>query len=92
MTGNMVITIDDMEYNASAGDILICFPNLVHATHTPVSSTALFFIFDVGFVNDYSNELLKMHPAAPLIKKDCVEFVCEIVLFSPIPIFICCFI
>lgn len=66
--GSLDVTIDGSTYHLSQGDMSICFPNLVHSTHTPDESNTVIIIFDVDFVCEFSNELLKSRPDSPVIE------------------------
>lgn len=70
--GKLKSTVDGLETVLSAGDMSICFPNLVHSTQSLGDSQAILIIFDTAFVEAFSNELLKSSPEIPFIKKSCL--------------------
>ena len=66
--GKLKSTINGKETLLFAGDMSICFPNIVHSTESVGNSVAILIIFDVKSVDAFSNELLNYYPEAPFIR------------------------
>ena len=71
--GQLKSTINGKEVLLLAGDMSICFSNIVHSTESVGNSVAILVIFDAIFVDSFSNELLKHYPEVPFIKKSDVS-------------------
>ena len=72
--GKLKSTINGKETLLLAGDMSICFPNIVHSTESVGDSVAILIIFDVKSVGAFSNELLNHYPQVPFIK---LYYICE---------------
>ncbi len=64
--GEMVITVDKMQYKLTQGEALLIFPNQVHALHTPQHSTHILSIFSSQLVHAYANSVLGKLPESHL--------------------------
>jgi len=71
--GMLKSTINGEEKILLAGDMSICFPNIVHSTESIGNSVAILIIFDAKFVGAFSNELLNYYPEVPFLKESCLS-------------------
>jgi len=71
--GKLKSTINGKETLLLAGDMSICFPNIVHSTESIGNSVAILLIFDIKVVGAFSNELLYYYPEFPFIKKSYIS-------------------
>jgi len=71
--GKLKSTINGKESLLLAGDLSICFPNIVHSTESIGNSIAILIIFDAKFIGAYSNELLNFYPEVPFIMKSSIS-------------------
>lgn len=71
LDGAIEIMINGQTMLLEKGMTSIAFPNVVHETHTPESSSAIMIIFNEDFLPDYINEFTTQSPKSPFISSPC---------------------
>lgn len=71
LDGAIEITINGEKMLLEKGMASIAFPNVVHETCTPESSSAIMIIFNEEFLPDYINEFATQSPKSPFISSPC---------------------
>ena len=69
-SGGMLITVGTNEYNLTAGDAVMIFPNQIHSLKTPSRSENVLCIFSPELVSAYSSGLSGMLPENNLFRPD----------------------
>lgn len=62
--GEMVVTVDKIQYNLSKGEGVLVFPNQVHELYTPRHSYHILCIFSAQLVRAYSNVFVGKLPVS----------------------------
>lgn len=67
LDGTIEITIEGQKRLLKKGMASVAFPNTVHETHTPESSSAVMMIFNADFLPDFYAEFHTQKPVIPFI-------------------------
>lgn len=76
LSGNCIITIDDISYNAEAGNLALIFPYQLHSFSQSMDCELIVQVFEPEYVPQFIPCLGKYIPQTPLLKKlpvDCVD-------------------
>lgn len=65
LEGSITADIDCKEYQISAGEGVLVFPNRLHSYSTPENSRSLICIFDSGFCPDFQKLFQSVIPVSP---------------------------
>lgn len=68
LDGAIEITIDGQKKLLEKGMTSIAFPNVVHKTYTPESSSAIMMIFNADFLPDFYAEFHTQKPKSPFLE------------------------
>ena len=68
--GEMLVTVDKMQYTLSPGKALLVFPDQTHALHTPQHSCHILCIFSAQRIRAYSNLLQGKLPMTHIFTPD----------------------
>ncbi len=68
--GEMLVTVDKIQYILKQGDALLVFPNQVHELHTETHSSHFLCIFSPKLVQAYSKVFLSYLPQSNLFRPD----------------------
>ncbi len=67
--GNLMVTIDGVEYTLNQGDLYLVFPNSSHSIQEG-SASALFALVDPEYLRPYQDLLSHHRPTIPVIRKE----------------------
>lgn len=67
LDGALEVTIGQKKCLLTKDCLSVTFPDLIHQTNTPVSSTALMLIFDTRELPDYHNDFMSHLPETPFL-------------------------
>ncbi len=68
--GEMLVTVDKIQYTLHPGEVLLIFPNQVHALATPEHSRHFLCIFSSRIVQAYSKIFLSKMPVSNLFRPE----------------------
>ncbi len=68
LEGDVTATVDAREYVIKAGDVLLTFPNQVHAFKSDGSERYLLFIIDPSLIPEYEDQLVMTIPQTPVVR------------------------
>ncbi len=73
--GEMIVTVDKIQYHLTPGKGVLVFPNQMHQLHTPRRSSHVLCIFSPQLVRAYSNVYLNKRPKSNLfsVQPYCIE-------------------
>ena len=70
LDGEMMVTEGDTVYPLHKGELLVIFPNRVHAYKTPKNAHHILVIFNTEWSGSYQKELISSIPVCPVLTPD----------------------